>query len=368
MRISGDFRELDRRQLLAGASALGAAAAAGFGAASAQGKPVTAIMPGVFIPDAVRPEIEAKAGTRVENAPYVSPTDTLAKLLAPGGTSRYDMMVSITNFVKGPILGAKPGDEKVAPFDMSLVPNASKIADLFKPDIVTRDGKTYMLPIVWGYDSCIYNADKIPTDDPKTQSWGVLFDDKYAGRLAWRDDAHGMILGAALFMGNKDPASMGAADLKEVGKFLTAKKKNVRTMWSTFGSAVSLMTSGEVWAMYGWIPMRAAMQKQGMNVTNNWPTDGLLFWSQGAFLPKDSPNLKSAHAVVNAFLETSVAISLAKETNYPSTSADISSAFPAADRKKLGLDVVERGQKLYPMKFPDAMDQWLETWNTVKSA
>ncbi|HZP75050.1 MAG TPA: extracellular solute-binding protein [Pseudolabrys sp.] len=360
--------EMDRRALLLGSAAAGTLAWLGDGPAVAEDKPVTAIMPGPFIPDSVRPLIEKKANTKVENAPYVSPTDTLAKLLAPGGTSRYDLMISVTPFVRGPILGAKSGDEKVAPLNMSLIPNASKVMDLFKPDIVTRDGKTYMLPVIWGYDSVIYNADKIPPADPLTQSWGVLFDDKYAGRVAWRDDAQMMIMAAGLHLGISDPASMSAADLKKVTAFLTQKKKNVRTMWSTFAAAVNLMSSGEVWAMYGWIPMRAALQKRGMNVTNNWPSESLLIWSQGAFIPKDSPNAKASHAVINAYLDNEVGKTLVADTNYPTTSSEISGAFSPEERKKLGLDIVERKVKVYPLKFPVAMDQWLEAWNTVKSA
>jgi spermidine/putrescine transport system substrate-binding protein len=359
---------VDRRSLLVGAGAIGAAAATGLSPVYAQTKPVVAIMPGPFIPDATRPLIETKAGFKVENQPYVSSTDTLAKLLAPGGTSRYDLMISVTPFVRNPIIGVKAGDEKVAAIDMSLIPNASKIMGLFKDDIVARDGKTYMLPIVWGYDSVVYNADKLSPDDPETQSWGALFNDKYAGRISWRDDAHGMILAAGLFLGNPDPASMSPSDLKDVASFLTKKKKNVRTMWSTFGSAVSLMASGEVWAMYGWIPMRQALQKQGLNVTNNWPKEGLLIWSQGAFIPKDSPNAKASHAIINAYLDTEVGKSLAANTNYPTTSTEISGAFSSEDRKKLGLDIVERGVKVYPLQFPNAMDQWLEAWNTIKSA
>ena len=192
---------LDRRSLLLGAGTAGMASLLGSRTTFADAKTVVAVMPGVFIPDAVRPLIEQKAGVKIQNAPYVSPTDTLAKLLAPGGASQYDLMISVTPFVRNPIMGAKSGDEKVAAIDLTKVPNASKIMDLFKPDIVVRDGKTYMLPIIWGYDSVIYNADKIPTDDPTTQSWGVLFNDKYAGHIAWRDDAHGMILAAGLFMG-----------------------------------------------------------------------------------------------------------------------------------------------------------------------
>jgi spermidine/putrescine-binding protein len=225
-----------------------------------------------------------------------------------------------------------------------------------------------MIPVIWGYDSVVYNADKIQPSDADTQSWGVLFDDKYAGRIAWRDDAHGMILAAGLFLGNPDPAGMSSSDLRDVTSFLTKKKKNVRTMWSTFGSAVSLMSSGEVWAMYGWIPMRAALQKQGMNVTNAWPKEGLLVWSQGAFIPKDAQNIRGSHAVINAYLDTEIGKVLAANTNYPTTSTEISGAFQPEERKKLGLDIVERGVKVYPLKFPNAMDEWLEAWNTVKSA
>ena len=82
------------------------------------------------------------------------------------------MMISLTQFVKGPALGANDGDERLRALDMSNIPNAANLMPLFQQDIVSRAGKTYMVPIVWGYDSVIYNADQIPTDDPLTQSWG----------------------------------------------------------------------------------------------------------------------------------------------------------------------------------------------------
>ena len=183
-------KQSDRRAFIkkAGVASLGglAVSALPMSTALAQSKKVVAIMPGVFMPKQGRPIVESMSGVKVENAPYVSPTDTLAKLMAPGGTKNYDMMISLTNFVKGPALGAKDGDERLHALDMSKIPNAQKLSPLFKKDIVTRGGKTYMVPIVWGYDSVIYNADKIPTDDPFTQSWGVLFSDKYIPTpLAW---------------------------------------------------------------------------------------------------------------------------------------------------------------------------------------
>lgn len=338
----------------------------GIGRAFAQSSSITAVMPGVFLPDATRPVLEEAAGVRVENAPYVSPTDTLAKLLSPGGTSRYDLMISVTEFVRNSVLGEKEGDEAVMPIDLSLVPNAQHIMPLFQRDIVTRGDKTYLLPLVWGYDSVIYNAEQLSPEE--ADSWGVLFDEKHAGKVAWRDDAHGMIMSAALYMGIEDPAAMTEADLAEVTKFLIASKKNIRTMWTGFGEAVNLIASGEIYALYGWISMLDALEKQGLKVANNWPREGLLTWSQSAFIPKDSPNAEAVHKVIDAFLSGEYGAALVRATRYPTTSTEATKNLTAEEVTRFNLDIASRGIKTYPLQWPGLMDRWIEAWNTVKSA
>ena len=82
-------------------------------------------MPGVIMPKPVRPIVEGSTGVKIENVPYVSPTDTLAKLTSPGGTSRYDLMVSVTNFIKDPVMGEKAGDEYAMALNMGKIPNAT---------------------------------------------------------------------------------------------------------------------------------------------------------------------------------------------------------------------------------------------------
>ena len=363
---------MSRREFL-GSSALAATAfvsAAGMGSTSAwaQQKAISAVLPGVILTDGTREIIDKATGTKVENVPYVSPTDTVAKLLAPGGTSRYDLMISNTYFVKGPILGAKAGDEKVRPFDLSKMPNANDLQKLFKDDMQTRDGKVYTIPIFWGYNSPIIRVDHIPENDTLTQSWGVLFADKYAGKTALRDDAYQSIMVTGLHLGHKDPAQMTTSDLNEVKKFLISKKKNFRTLWTKFGEAVNLMSSGEVWAMYGWMPMRAALQKDGFKVTNAWPTDGLLVWNHAAFIPKDSPKAEVTEQVVNAMLSPEFGIALAKDLNYGPVTNKALAQFSAEDQRKLGIDVPSRKVALYELKWPNDMNAWIETWGAFKAA
>ena len=46
-------------------------------------------------------------------------------------------------------------------------------------------GKQYGIPDDWGFDAILYRSDKV---HPKAKSWGLLFDDRYKGRIAWFDD------------------------------------------------------------------------------------------------------------------------------------------------------------------------------------
>ena len=186
----------------------------------AQDRSLLAIMPGVAMPDPAKAVLERKTGIRVEQIPYVSPTDTVAKLFAPGGTSRFDFMVTNMYFVQVPVMGPKSGDEKIRAFDMSKMTNAGDMIELFKKQMQPRDGKTYMMPVYWGYDTMIFRTDKVPEEDPATKSWGLLYDDRYAGRVALRDDAYQSIMTAALALGHKEPTVMSSSDLKEVTKFL----------------------------------------------------------------------------------------------------------------------------------------------------
>ena len=161
---------------------------------------------------------------------------------------------------------------------------------------------------------------------------------------------------------------MDESELKEITRFLIDRKKNVRTMWTKFGEAVNLVSSGEVWAMYGWIAMRAALQRQNLNVTNNWPTDGLLTWNQSGFVPKDAPHGAAAERVINAMLSKEYGQKLTEVTNYPSTSAEVAGLFGPEDQRRLGFDIVDRGVKLYGLDFPVNIDKWVESWNTIKTA
>ena len=201
---------MKRREFLKQGAAVGAAAALP-GLASAQSTPtLEVLLANALVSGALKGILEKEAHIKINDAPFQSSTDVVSRLVAPGGTSRYNLMMSHSIFSRGPVLGERAGAEKAIALDLKKIPNVSQVADTFKPDFLERDGKIYGIPIMWGYDSVLYNTKEVKGDDP---SWGMIFDDKYAGRIGWQDASPHMLLAAGLFLGHKSPETMTSAEL-----------------------------------------------------------------------------------------------------------------------------------------------------------
>ncbi|NNM74184.1 ABC transporter substrate-binding protein [Enterovirga aerilata] len=365
----GRGREMDRRSFMSGTLA-GAAALGGLGpfaGAVAQSTEMTALMVNAMLGPTLKPIVEEEAKVTIKEGAFLSGTDTVSRLTAPGG-ARYDLMNSSFAFSHPVVMGPKAGAERVQPIDVSLIPNMKYINEPSKEGIGERDGKVYMIPHSWGFDSILYNRDVVPDNDPYTQSWSLLFEDKYAGKIGWWDVAHQMLMAAGLYLGHAEPEKMDRNQLGEVAKFLISKKKNVRTFYTTFAQGSNLLASGEIAVGYGIVPMRVELKKRGFNITGAWPKEGVLSLISASYIPKDSKNVSAAHAVINAMLGERYAKALSDGCGYLSASKFAQENLTDAYKKEYGYGIFDGSVKHYQLKFPTNMNMWIETWSRVKSA
>src|SRR5256885_4760991 len=86
------------------------------------------------------------------------------------------------------------------------------------------NGKQYGIPDDWGFDAILYRSDKV---QPKARSWGLLFDERYKGKIAWFDDLE-MLTIAGLYLGFDKPWRQSDAQLKKSQKLLMSKKHLVQ--------------------------------------------------------------------------------------------------------------------------------------------
>ena len=357
---------MDRRKFL-GTSLAGAAALGGFGTtgAFAQGAEMTALMVNAMLGPTLKPIVEQEAKVTIKEGAFLSGTDTVSRLTAPGG-ARYDLMNSSFAFSSPVVMGPKAGAERVQPIDVSLIPNMKYINDPSKEGIGQRDGKVYMIPHSWGFDSVLYSRDVVPDNEPLLDSWALLFDDKYAGKIGWWDVAHQMLMAAGLYLGHAEPEKMDRNQLNEVAKFLISKKKNVRTFYTTFAQGSNLLAGGEIAICYGVVPMRVELKKRGFNIAGAWPKEGVLSLISASYIPKDSKNVAGAHAVINAMLGERYAKELSNGSGYLSASKFAQEGLTDAYRKEYGYGIFDGSVKHYQLKFPTNMNMWIETWSKVK--
>ena len=364
--------EFSRRGLVGGgAAALGLGSgllpygALGQGAAT----PVDVLLVNATVQGELRGILEQEANVRLTDGPWQSSTDVVSRVAAPGGTSRWDLVSSTFDFSRPVVMGARPGDEKVRPIDLSLIPNLAHLTDESRAaGIEVRGGNTYMLPLYWGFDSVLYNRTVVPENDPFTQSWAPLFEDKYSGKIGWWDVAHQMLMAAGLYMGHAEPEKMDRAQLNEVVRFLISRKRHVRTFFTTFAQGSSLLASGEIVVGYGIAPMRVDLQNRGFPINGAFPKEGVLSLVLAGYIPKDAKQPAAAARLINAILGARYSSQLTKAVGYISASKLAESGLTAEERRTFGYGIFDGSVKHYLLKFPTNMNMWIEAWSRVKSA
>jgi spermidine/putrescine-binding protein len=158
-------------------------------------------------------------------------------------------------------------------------------------------GKQYGIPADWGFDAILYRSDKV---HPKARSWGLLFDERYKGRIAWFDDIV-MLEAAGLYLGFKDPWNQTDAQLERSQKLLISKKHLVRMIWSSETDMDNAFASGDLWIAYAWPNDWVQMKKKKLKVVYMLPKEKPIAWVGMFMLLKGTPRPNLAHAYVDAW-------------------------------------------------------------------
>jgi spermidine/putrescine-binding protein len=358
-----DKRRISRRKFLkaglaVGGGLIGASIAPKFIMAK-ELPPIVVAAPGSLVTEEIRNAFTKATGIKVSAGPWTNNAEVVSKMLA-GKMAGVDL-VSLWE-VNLRLLMAQ---NVLAPIDISRIPNYSKLYSAFvKSPRVEMGGKYFGIPHMWGYDGVVYNMDKIK----EIKSWELLFDEKYTGKTAIRDDPYMALTIAALVMGIPNPMQLSTADLNRCKTYFISKKKVFRTMWSNMAEAVNLLTAGEVWAMHGWMAFLPAAKKQGINAGYAIPKEGGLGFIHDYCMSRNTKATESCYAFLNWLLGSQYGLLLAK-SNYPATSSACRDKLTPEQRKFLHHDDADEVvRSLNMLILPDNLPEYIRTWSEVKSA
>jgi spermidine/putrescine transport system substrate-binding protein len=184
--------------------------------------------------------------------------------------------------------------------DTSRLSNWPDVFDELKTfDGAQRDGQQYFVPVDWGNTSIIYRTDLV---DIPEESWTLMWDERYKGKLSMAAAAEETIPIAAVVAGAADPFNLTDEEMAKVKDLLIKQKPLLRFYWDTNTTIEEGLASGELVASTGWNSSAVTLKGQGVAVKFMNPKEGIFTYCCGLVLAKDAPNVDKAHDLMDAMI------------------------------------------------------------------
>jgi spermidine/putrescine-binding protein len=300
------------------------------------------------------------------SASYMGSSDELVAKLRGGSAGNYDV-ISPSSDVATSIAAAG----LAAPLDLSKVPSYGQLSpQLTSLPLVHMNGQVYGVPFMWGPDPLIYDTTVFaqPPD-----SWNVLWDPKYRGKISVWDDLSTVYMAAQILGYDKpDPSqlyNLSDEQLEAVKKKLLELKPNIRKMWSTGGELTNLFQNHEVVAAMGWPLMTNQLRKINFPAGETIPKENTTGWIDHLMITAGSENKDLAYEFLAYMIEAQTQKKVTDVTGYTPANPQAAQFMTPQEVKSLHLDDVDNYQKrLYFWQNVPRRTKYNEIWNEVKAA
>ena len=299
-----------------------------------------------YIAEDTIPNFEKETGIKVNYDVYDSNEVLEGKLLA--GKTGYDIVVPSASFLERQVQAGL-----FAEIDKSKLKNYGNLDKGIMERLTSHDADNkHAVPYMWGTTGIGYNVAKVKErlgDDAPADSWALIFDPKYASKLA---DCGIGVLDAASEVFNTvrnyiglPPTSQSSDDLAN-GEI-----------------CVAMGYSGDVFQAID----DAA---EGVEVAYVIPQEGALIWFDVMAIPADAPHKENALAFIDYILRPEVVAKISDAMFYANPNAE---ATPLVSDEVKGDPAIyppaEVQARLFPDKAPGARFSREQTraWTKVKT-
>ena len=197
------------------------------------------------------------------------------------------------------------------------------------------DGQVWLAPFDWGQTSITYRTDLFDLEGE--ESWDMLWDKRYAGRLG--SLASG---GDAWWCGAiKAGVPMTEIDTEEAFEKIAAVMREQRPLIRTYTDDTTTLeqalSSGELVAAMTWNSSATLLQAEGIPVKFASPKEGALTWVCGLMIHKDAPNIDRAYDVIDSLLSVESGQFMINDYGYGHSNRRSFDLFDAETLGSLGL-------------------------------
>jgi spermidine/putrescine transport system substrate-binding protein len=295
-----------------------------------------------YIAEETIPDFQDEFGVRVRYDNFSSNSELLAKIQA--GASGYDLIVPSDYMVEIMI-----AQNMLQPLNEANIPNLVNIDPRFRNMPFDPDN-IYSVPYQWGTTGLGINT-RFVTEI--IDSWDVLWNPTYAGRISILDDMRSGMVPALKKLGYS-VNTRNEIELAEARNLMFAQKAMVRTYSSE--TYIDLLKSGDIWIAQGWSGDIFQVMKENPDIIFVIPREGSYIWVDNMVIPKGAPNRTTAEAFINYILRDNVGAAISNYTGYSTPNR---AALPLVDEDLLN------DETMYP---PDEVLNRLEFMHDVGTA
>jgi len=289
-----------------------------------------------YLGDDTIANFEKATGIKVSLSNYGSNEELDGKLAA--GNSGYDIVVPTASYYERQIRFGY-----YQKLDKSKLPNLANMDPDIQQRLALHDpGNQYAVLHMWGTTGIGYNVKKVKAvaPDAPLDSWQMVFDPKYAKKLAscgiaTLDSASDMF-NIALNSIHKDPNSQNAADINAAAEALMKVRPYIRFIDTQ--RIIGDLANGEICVAVGYNGdmlqgrNRAIENNTGQEIAYFVPKEGSIIWFDSYLIPKDAPHPGNAHAFINYMLQPEVIGAVSSKIKYANGNAQ---AGPYVDKAVL---------------------------------
>ena len=202
------------------------------------------------------------------------------------------------------------------PFDLAQLSNWDDVIPALKNlDGAVHDGGTYFAPMDWGQTSITYREDLVDLMGEE-ESWGMLWDERYAGQIGVIASAGDTWWCATIFAGIDFNDMTTEENFNKVATLLRQQRPLVRLYTDDVTTLEQALASGELVAAMTWNSSPVDLKRQNVPVKWANPKEGALTWVCGAVMHKDAPNPERAHDIIDSLISVDTGRFLIDEYGY----------------------------------------------------
>ncbi len=321
---------------------------------------LTVLNYGKYLEPKILDMFEEETGIKVEYEEYITPENMYTKYKA--GAIDYDLICTSDYMIEKLIQ-----ENEVLEMDYNKIPLAENLEQTYFDFSKSFDPENkYTLPYFFGTVGILYNKDMV--DEIKVDSWDILWDKEYSGKIIMADSVRDSFMVALKRLGY----SLNTSEedkLREAQKLLIEQKPMVYSYlvdeaqdeMIAENAAMAVVYSGEAgYALEYNDKLAFSVPKEGSNM-----------WIDSWFIPKSAKHMENAEKFLNFLCREDIAMLNFDYVYYATPNTQVKAALEPALQENTTIfpskEILDNCEVLKPLDDETTMKYNLY-WKEIKSA